>query len=142
MPKSDYMSSVQLQNKHDPINEKMRYILVDWLLKVHEKFKLLPETLYLTINIIDRYLSKEVISRKILQLVGVTALHIAWKYEEIYPPEANDFVYITDNAYTKPEMLETEFKILKALDFELTFISSYRHLERLVAMTKNENLFK
>ena len=77
MPKSDYMSSVQLQNKHDPINEKMRYILIDWLLKVHEKFKLLPETLYLTINIIDRYLSKEVISRKILQLVGVTALHIA-----------------------------------------------------------------
>ena len=81
------------------INEKMRRILIDWLLKVHSKFKLLPETFYLTVNIIDRYLSKETISRKVLQLIGVTAMHISWKYEEIYPPEANDFVYITDNAY-------------------------------------------
>jgi hypothetical protein len=45
------------------INEKMRAILVDWLIEVHYKFKLLPETLFLTINLIDRYLDKEVIHR-------------------------------------------------------------------------------
>lgn len=71
MPKSDYME------KQSDINPKMRSILIDWLIKVHKKFKLLPETLYLTVNIIDRYLSLEVVSRKILQLIGVTAMHIA-----------------------------------------------------------------
>ncbi len=43
----------------EDINEKMRGILVDWLVEVHLKFKLLPETLYLTVNLIDRYLGKE-----------------------------------------------------------------------------------
>lgn len=136
MPKPDYMST------QNDINQKMRRILVDWLIKVHLKFKLLPETLYLTINIIDRYLSLEVVSRKLLQLVGVTAMHIAWKYEEIYPPEASDFVYITDNAYSKTDLLETEFKILKTLEFQLTFISCFRYLERLSSQTNCENIFK
>ena len=134
MPNSNYMV-----NQPD-INEKMRRILVDWLLKVHGKFKLLPETLYLTVNIIDRYLSQEIVTRKILQLIGVTAMHIACKYEEIYPPEANDFVYITDNAYTKKELLDTEYKILKTLNFDLTFASAFRYLERLCTVSDNETL--
>ena len=86
------------------INERMRSILVDWLVEVHLKFKLVPETLYLTVNIIDRYLSKTEVSRPKLQLVGVTALLIASKYEEIYPPELRDLVYICDRAYSKVEV--------------------------------------
>lgn len=130
MPSPDYMASQK------DINEKMRKILIDWMLKVHNKFKLLPETLYLTVNIIDRYLSNEIVTRKVLQLIGVTAMHIACKYEEIYPPEANDFVYITDNAYSKKELLDSEYKILKSLNFDLTFTSAYRHLERYSTVTK------
>ena len=87
------------------INEKMRAILVDWLIDVHHKFKLLPETLFLTVNIIDRYLARHAIHRTKLQLVGVTAMLIASKYEEIYAPEVRDFVYITDKAYLKEEIL-------------------------------------
>ena len=83
------------------INASMREILVDWLIEVHLKFKLLPETLYLTVNLIDRYLEKQNVLRNKLQLVGVTAMLIASKYEEIYPPIVTDFVYITDNAYDK-----------------------------------------
>lgn len=79
----------------------MRAILVDWLIEVHLKFKLLPETLYITVNVIDRFLEKQKVSKSRLQLVGVTALFIASKYEEIYPPELKDFVYITDGAYSK-----------------------------------------
>lgn len=86
------------------INERMRSILVDWLVEVHLKFKLVPETLYLTINIIDRYLSKTEVTRPKLQLVGVTSLLIASKYEEIYPPELRDLVYICDRAYSKLEV--------------------------------------
>jgi hypothetical protein len=89
------------------INERMRSILVDWLVEVHLKFKLVPETLYLTVNIIDRYLSKTEVSRPKLQLVGVTALLIASKYEEIYPPELRDLVYICDRAYSKLEVRRT-----------------------------------
>ena len=86
------------------INERMRSILVDWLVEVHLKFKLVPETLYLTVNIIDRYLATTEVTRPKLQLVGVTALLIASKYEEIYPPELRDLVYICDRAYSKNEV--------------------------------------
>lgn len=87
------------------ITEKMRAILIDWLVEVHLKFKLLPETLYLTVNLIDRYLERKTILRDKLQLVGVTCMLIACKYEEIYPPIVKDFVYITDNAYSHQEIL-------------------------------------
>ena len=72
----------------------MRSILIDWLVEVHLKFKLLPETLYLTVNLIDRYLGKDQVHRSHLQLIGVTAMLIACKYEEIYPPIVKDFVYM------------------------------------------------
>ena len=69
------------------INAKMRSILVDWLIEVHRKFDLMPETLYLTMNIVDRFLSVKVVPRKELQLVGISAMLIACKYEEIWAPE-------------------------------------------------------
>lgn len=91
-----YMEETQMH-----INEKMRSILVDWLIEVHMKFKLVPETLFLTVNLIDRYLEREAITRSNLQLLGVSCLLIATKYEEIYPPSVNELVYICDNAYTR-----------------------------------------
>jgi cyclin B len=78
------------------INAKMRLILVEWLIEVHLKFKLLPETLFLTINLMDRYCMVKQVLRNEYQLLGVTAMLIASKYEEIYPPEIRDFVHITD----------------------------------------------
>lgn len=124
------------------INERMRGILVDWLIEVHLKFKLVPETLYLTINLIDRYLEIEPVKRDKLQLVGVTAMLIACKYEEIYPPEVKDFVYITDNAYTKQEIQDMEYVMLKKFNFNVTVISPYRFIERLTKLSQdNEALF-
>ena len=79
----------------------MRAILIDWLVEVHMKFRLVPETLYLCVNIIDRYCSIQEVRRSQLQLVGVTALFLACKYEEIYPPEVRDCVcllYTSDAA--------------------------------------------
>ena len=119
------MSSIQ-----PDLTEKMRTILLDWLVEVHLKFKLLPETLYLTVNIIDRFLGKEKVTRGKLQLLGVAALMIASKYEEIYAPEVKDFVYITDKAYQKHEILKMETKILSLLKFEVCVPSSYRFLQR------------
>ena len=83
----------------------MRAILVDWLIEVHLKFKLLPETLFLTVNLIDRFLERVQVPRSKLQLVGVTAMMIASKYEEIYAPLVKDFAYITDKAVNSEEIL-------------------------------------
>merc|ERR1719281_1900458 len=120
----DYMS------RQGDINEKMRGILVDWLVEVHLKYKLKPETLFLAVNLIDRFLEKKQVTRKRLQLVGVTGLLIAAKYEEIYPPEVKDFVYITDKAYTKEEVLQMEIAMLNALEFHITCPTPISFLER------------
>lgn len=124
LPKYGYMKSQK------DVNEKMRAILVDWLIEVHYKFKLLPETLYITVNIIDRYLELKEIQRQKLQLLGVTAMWIACKYEEIYAPEIKDFVYITDNAYEQKDILKLEYEVLRTLEFNVTTPSAYRFLER------------
>ena len=124
LPKENYMKTVQKD-----INEKMRKILLDWLIDVHAKFKLSTETLFLTINIIDRYLSKKSIHRKYLQLLGVTSLLIASKYEDIYPPEIKDFIFMTDNAYTKGELIKMENDILDKIKFNMTYPTSFRFLE-------------
>ena len=138
LPLDGYMTLVQ-----NDISERMRSILLDWLIEVHLKFKLLPETLHLTINIIDRYLSKKAINRKYLQLLGVAAMFIACKYEEIYPPEMENFIYMTDNAYNKEQMLKMEYDILTVLDFNITQPSPLRFLEILKLNLKldEETLF-
>ena len=115
--------------------------MIDWLVDVHLKFKLVPETLYLTVNLIDRYLSMETVSKEKLQLVGVTCMLIASKYEEIYAPIVNDFVYITDNAYTKSEILRMERKIISTLNFDLQITSSFRFVERFAWVLEAEPLF-
>lgn len=100
------------------VTPKMRSILIDWLVDVHQQFHLIQETLYLTVAIIDRFLQAfRSIDRKRLQLVGVTAMFIASKYEEMYFPDISDFLYITDNAYSKVEMLQMEMLIVKTLDY-------------------------
>ncbi|XP_064835236.1 G2/mitotic-specific cyclin-B2-like [Oncorhynchus masou masou] len=101
------------------INGRMRSLLIDWLIQVHSRFQLLQETLYLTVAILDRFLQVQTIGRKKLQLVGVTAMLLASKYEEMYSPEIGDFVYITDNAFTKAHIREMEQMILQSLNFEL-----------------------
>lgn len=104
-----------------PINGKMRGVLLDWLIEVHLQFKLLQETLYMTVAIIDRFLQVEgfTIRRNKLQLVGVTAMFVASKVEEMYAPEINDFVYITDNAYSSSEIRQMELRILRTINFGL-----------------------
>ena len=124
LPTENYMQKIQKE-----INERMRIILLDWLVDVQLKFKLLPETLFLTINIIDRYLSKTPATKENLQLIGITSMLIACKYEEIYFPEIKDFIYMTDNTYSKDEVLKMEYDILKKLEFNITNPSSLKFLE-------------
>jgi cyclin B len=113
------------------INEKMRSILVDWIIDVHYKFGFTDETLYMTVSIIDRYLTINQIKRSNFQLLGITALMIACKHEEIDLPKIDDFIYITDNAYVKNEVIKMEEDVLSQLNFEFLYPSPIKFFEYL-----------
>lgn len=113
-PKSDYM------RKQPDINGNMRTVLVDWIVEVCEEYRLNTETLYLAVSYVDRFLSLMSVVRSKLQLVGTSAMFIAAKLEEIYPPDVADFVYITDDTYNKKQVLRMEQLILRALSFDMS----------------------
>lgn len=125
LPRPNYME------EQADINGKMRGILVDWLVEVHMKYRLRPETLFLAVNIIDRYLSLRAMVRKRLQLLGVVAMFIAAKFEEIDPPKVAEFAYITDNSYTKKDILSFECTVLVALGFQIAVPTAAHFLDRL-----------
>ncbi|XP_019723017.1 G2/mitotic-specific cyclin-B2 isoform X1 [Hippocampus comes] len=101
------------------ITDRMRALLIDWMVQVHSRFQLLQETLYLSVAVLDRFLQIQPVSRRKLQLVGVTAMLVASKYEETYPPIVGDFAYVTDSAFTNAQILEMEQLVLKSLNFQL-----------------------
>lgn len=135
-PVVDYMESIQ----HD-INSSMRGILVDWLVEVAEEYKLVPDTLYLTLSYIDRFLSAKVVNRQRLQLLGVACMLVAAKYEEICAPQVEEFCYITDNTYCNEEVLDMERQVLNHLHFELTGPTTKTFLRRFLraAQTPSRN---
>ncbi|XP_019177196.1 PREDICTED: G2/mitotic-specific cyclin-2-like [Ipomoea nil] len=117
--KSSCVSPGYMDQQFD-INERMRAVLIDWLIEVHHKFELREETLFLTVNLIDRFLEKQTVVRKKLQLVGMVAMLLACKYEETAVPVVSDFIYISDKAYTRKEVLDMESLMLKTLQFNLS----------------------
>ncbi|GLJ18967.1 hypothetical protein SUGI_0339180 [Cryptomeria japonica] len=120
-----YIETIQQE-----INANMRGILVDWLVEVAEEYKLVPDTLYLTVSYIDRFLSANVVNRQRLQLLGVTCMLVASKYEEICAPHVEEFCYITDNTYTREEVLEMEIDVLTYLRYDLTTPTTKSFLRR------------
>ncbi|KJA26926.1 hypothetical protein HYPSUDRAFT_63692 [Hypholoma sublateritium FD-334 SS-4] len=125
MPNPNYMESQK------ELAWKMRGILTDWLIQVHVRFRLLPETLFLCVNIIDRFLSARVVSLAKLQLVGVTCMFIAAKFEEIVAPSVSHFLMCADSSYTEPEILQAERYVLKTLDWNLSYPNPVHYLRRI-----------
>jgi len=121
MERAQSVKKAYLDGRSGAILPKMRCVLVEWLVEVHKQFALLQETLYCSVGILDRYMQVdcEKVPRKNLQLVGVTCMFIASKYEEMYAPEIGDFVYITDNAYTQAQIRDMEIKIMSVLAFDM-----------------------
>lgn len=142
-----YPIEANFLRKQAVITGKMRATLIDWLVVVQSQFSLVLETFHLTVGITDRYLQAVPnVKRNQLQLVGVTAMFIASKYEEIYAPQVEDFVYITDYAYTKADIFQCERDIMTKLDFCLARPIPLSFLRRFVkaahGTSKNHHLAK
>lgn len=164
-----YFPSPHCLQYQPEVNEKMRMILIDWLIDVHLKFKLHPETIFLAVNLIDRYLScvnskhrgvnngstaatttnpvptdkdfntMSFVPRSQLQLVGVSAILLAAKYEEIWPPEVRECVHISASTYTREEIIKMERSICAALGFRLTVPTSFPFAMRLISVLDGED---
>ncbi|CAH8356193.1 unnamed protein product [Eruca vesicaria subsp. sativa] len=124
-PLSGFMERTQRD-----VTKTMRGILVDWLVEVSEEYTLVPDTLYLTIHLIDWFLHGNYIERQRLQLLGITCMLIASKYEEIYAPRIEEFCFITDNTYTRDQVLEMETQVLKHFSFQIYTPTSKTFLRR------------
>lgn len=121
----------QYLHKQTHIKPKMRLILVDWLVEMHMRFRLLPETLFLAINVMDRFMLMEVVQIDKLQLLATGSLFIAAKYEEVFSPLVKNYAYFTDGSYTEEEILQAEKYILTVLDFELNYPNPMNFLRRI-----------
>ncbi|KAL0856264.1 hypothetical protein Bca101_061417 [Brassica carinata] len=126
-PSTSYMVQVQRD-----IGPSMRGILIDWLVEVSEEYKLASDTLYLAVNIIDRFLTSNYIEKRRLQLLGVTCMLIASKYEEICAPKLEEFCFITDNTYTSLEVVAMETQVLNFLHFRLSVPTTKTFLRRFI----------
>ena len=108
------------------ISALKRFALVNWLMEIHAEQQLSPETLYLTVGILDRYLATDCVETKELEMVGLTSLFIASKYEETYYPSLRDLGLHR----RKEDVVRTETKILKALNYQISKPTSHVFLIR------------
>eukprot|EP00048_Salpingoeca_helianthica_P000012 m.38604 g.38604 ORF g.38604 m.38604 type:complete len:630 (+) comp10007_c0_seq1:53-1942(+) len=132
-----YLASAERRSHPHPymhtqqeITPAMRVILVDWLVEVHNRFSLLPETLYLAVHLLDAFMSLKPVLKRNLQLTGVTAMFLACKYEEICPPEIEDFVQISDRVFSSEDIRVLERAMLAALHFDLSHPPCIHFLRR------------
>ena len=107
--------------------KNMRKILVEWLVGVQAEFKLCQQTLYLGVCIFDKTFTSEMnFKPEDMQLVGITALWMAAKYEEVYPPQMKYFAEVTNGAFSKKDMLRVEEQMINSIEFNLSFPTRYQ----------------
>lgn len=127
----EYLPNPRYIDDQKSLSWNTRAVLVDWLVEVHQKFRLLPETLFLAVNIVDRFMSRRVVALSKVQLVGITSLLLATKYEEVFTPALSNFVYVVDGSYPEDEILRAERFILQVLEFNLSYPNPMNFLRRI-----------
>jgi len=126
-----YLSDPDYMATQANINGRMRAILLDWLFDVHLRHRMRTETFFLAVNITDRYLALKQVPRRRLQLLGVVAIFIASKYEDIDPPKVREMAYMTDNTYTTNEIIQMESVVLNVLEHDVAGTTAAHVFERL-----------
>lgn len=122
------------------ITMNMRSILVDWMIEVVDEYSLEPETLFLSVAYVDMCLHRLSICRAELQLLGVTCIFIAAKYEEIYAPQIEKLCYITDNSYDRTQIIDMERMVLDCLNFSVMLTTTNTVVTLLLAQLCVDNI--
>jgi len=126
-----FQPSQYIENgKQTQVSKKVRCTLVDWMLEVHRKFKLKQETLFLAVNILDRFLSARGVAKDKLQLVGATCIFVASKWEDMWPPLCKDLVYVGSRAFTKGDIVKMEMTILNSIKFDIGVPTTFPFVQR------------
>ena len=125
------------------INEKNRSVVIEWLSYINHHFNLSNETLFMCINIMDRYISKKKISLDIYQLVGISSYLIASKYEDRNSPSIEELIYISKNIYNNSDIISMEKEILTTLNYDIFMVSSYHFFSYfyIISELNNKKLF-
>ncbi|UJR20666.1 hypothetical protein I4U23_023787 [Adineta vaga] len=120
-----YKCHANFLDVHPAITPRMRCVLCDWLIEVSEVYHLHRETYHLAIAYVDQYLCNTTnLPKTKLQLLGITALFIAAKIEEIYPPRISEFAYVTDKAYDEHDILDMELDVMNVLNWYINPMTS------------------
>jgi len=127
--------------KQPNINKQMRLLLVDWMVEVQQQLEFNHEVLYLSVKLLDLYLNSRRIEKEKLQLLGGAAMFIACKFEERMPPIIDDFIYVSDNAYDRDQLIKMEIDILKTVKFDIGVPLSYTFLRRYSKCVKADMKF-
>lgn len=131
----DYMS------RQPHLNKQMRLLLVDWMVEVQQQLEFNHEVLYLSVKLLDLFLNSRSIEKEKLQLLGGAAMFVACKFEERMPPIIDDFIYVSDNAYDRSELIKMEIEILKTVGFDIGAALSYTFLRRYSKCVKADMRF-
>ena len=121
-------------------NEKNRSIIYHWLVKNNHKWKLKDDTIYMAMNIMDRYISQYKSKNLEFQLIAISSYLIASKYEDIYPPYIDELSQICNYIYSYDDIIKKEYEILSGLNFDVLYNSSYKFLTFLHSVVDNQNM--
>lgn len=133
---SDFRPLPNYMDYQTEIDSSKRAVLVNWLVEVSDEYDLQTETLFISVGLIDRFLSHMNISTSNFQLLGVAAMFIASKYEEIFPPQLYQFVEVTDDTFSGPQICQMEREILKTLNFKISAPTTLYFLRQIFAYNK------
>lgn len=131
----DYMT------RQPHLNKQMRLLLVDWMVEVQQQLEFNHEVLYLSVKLLDLFLNSRIIEKEKLQLLGGAAMFVACKFEERMPPIIDDFIFVSDNAYDRSELIKMEIEILKTVGFDIGAALSYTFLRRYSKCVKADMRF-
>lgn len=124
------MPYLQYMEKQTELEWRFRGILADWLIQVHARLRLFPETLYLAMNVLDRFLSARTVSLAKLQLAGMACMMIAAKYEEVIVISPARFCNCAENNYLVDDLCRAERYILRTLNWNLSYPNPLHFLRR------------
>ncbi len=123
-----------LANSQKEIKDTSRAFLVEWMADVHRKYKLRPDTLFLSVNACDRYMSQVEIPKRKLHILGMTSMMATAKYEEIYPPTLKDLMECSEGKFTREDVITMETKLLSTIDFDFMSPTTFQFLKRFEKM--------